>query len=179
MYKSLFLLASDFLMTFVFEDRCKCTNRNSKSNKQNKLEKTYFLVSWKSLTKRAGSGSINQVYIRCTVQLSLGSKEYQTRNVVQGTCAELIYVKTPENPPRCTEAVTSPDYPLFVLSWKFNHFTLNTDLCSLRSLMGFLDVQLVLGVPDRLVVPDRVSLVQLKRLLDDTSARQWNHLHQV
>jgi hypothetical protein len=45
--------------------------------------------------------------------------------------------------------------------------------------MGFLDVQLVLGVPDRLVVPDRVSLVQLKRLLDDTSASQWSHLHQV
>jgi hypothetical protein len=45
--------------------------------------------------------------------------------------------------------------------------------------MGFLHVQLVLGVPDRLVVPDRVSLVQLKRLLDDTSASQWNHLHQV
>jgi hypothetical protein len=45
--------------------------------------------------------------------------------------------------------------------------------------MGFLDVQLVLGVPDRLVVPDRVSLVQLKRLLDDTSASQWNLLYQV
>jgi hypothetical protein len=34
-------------------------------------------------------------------------------------------------------------------------------------------------VPDRLFVPDRVSLVQLKRLLDDTSASQWSHLHQV
>jgi hypothetical protein len=45
--------------------------------------------------------------------------------------------------------------------------------------MGFLHVQLVLGVPDRLVVPDRVSLVQLKRLLDDTSASQWSYLHQV
>jgi hypothetical protein len=45
--------------------------------------------------------------------------------------------------------------------------------------MGFLHVQLVLGVPDRLVVPDRVSLPQLKRLLDDTSASQWSHLHQV
>jgi hypothetical protein len=64
--------------------------------------------------------------------------------------------------------------------WKLNHdFTLNSDLCSLRSLMGFLTVQLVLGVPDRLVVPDRVSLVQLKRLLDDTSPSQWNLLHQV
>jgi len=51
-------------------------------------------------------------------------------------------------------------------------------LCSLRSLMGFLAVQMVLGVPDRLVVPDRVSLARLNRLLDDASA-EWSHLHQV
>ncbi len=38
-------------------------NVPTESNKQNKLEKTNFLLaSWKSLTKRAGSESANQVY---------------------------------------------------------------------------------------------------------------------
>jgi hypothetical protein len=43
----------------------------------------------------------------------------------------------------------------------------------------FLEVQLILGVPARLVVPDRVCLVHLVRLLDDASRRQWRYLHEV
>ncbi len=48
-----------FYWLFMFKDWCKCAYRNYR-NKQNKSEKTYFLVaSWKSLTKRAGSRSVN------------------------------------------------------------------------------------------------------------------------
>lgn len=46
----------------------------------------------------------------------------------------------------------------------------------LRSLVGFLNVQLILGVPDRLVVPDHVGLAQLARLLHEASPSQWRHL---
>ncbi len=48
---------------FIFEKLCKCTVP-SKSNKQKNFEKNNFLLTWRSLTKIAGSGpaSISQRY---------------------------------------------------------------------------------------------------------------------
>ncbi len=61
--KPLFLLLSDFLNDFL--SLRTDVNVPTESNKQKKLEKNLFLLaSWKSPTKRAGSGSrtVNQVY---------------------------------------------------------------------------------------------------------------------
>ncbi len=50
-----------FLWLFIFEEWCECT---FKSNKQKYLGKFFFflLPSWRSLTKRAGSGTVSQRY---------------------------------------------------------------------------------------------------------------------
>jgi hypothetical protein len=62
-----FMLFSDFLMTFFFEDWCKKYLQKIISKKI--WKKKFFLMgSWKSLTKRAGSGSAagSGSVIKCT-----------------------------------------------------------------------------------------------------------------
>ncbi len=48
---------------FIFEVWCEGTYRKYLNKQQKKLGKNFFLLAfWKSLTKRAGSGFVNQVY---------------------------------------------------------------------------------------------------------------------
>jgi hypothetical protein len=64
-------------------------NGPTESNKEKKLEKTsYLLVFWKSLTKRAGSESVNQVY---------GSKDPDPEQNVTGLKQCTTPIKIHEN----------------------------------------------------------------------------------
>jgi len=45
--------------------------------------------------------------------------------------------------------------------------------------MSLLEVQLLVGVPDRLAVPRHVAVVTVARILKNVSPAQWSRLHQV
>ncbi len=63
-----FFCLSEFLMIFIFEDRCKC-RVPTESNQQHIFKKTLFFDGiLKSLTKRAGSGSGTVIFRHCNSQ---------------------------------------------------------------------------------------------------------------